>query len=72
MENKIDVIEINNSTVIESIAYNHAFELLEVKFINGNTCEYRDVPFEVVKKLKTAKSVGKFFNSHIKNTYEVM
>ena len=72
MENKIDVFEVKKSTVIESIAYHHAFELLEIKFISGNTCEYRDVPYSLFKKMKKAPSIGKFFNLFVKNTFEVL
>ena len=71
MENKIDVVEFENSSAISSIAYHYAFQVLEIKFVSGGTYEYRGVPASVVEEMKLATSAGQFFHTNIKNKYEI-
>jgi hypothetical protein len=58
-----------SSSTIQSIAHDPSTETLEVKFNNGSTYRYSDVPASVHSDLMDSSSVGKFLNSHIKGQY---
>lgn len=47
----------------------HEGTTLTVKFSNGGTYEYDGVPAEMLGKILTAESPGKFFHQHIKGQF---
>lgn len=63
--NHIDV----ESTVIHSIGYDEIERILEVRFHDGDTYRYLDVPPEVVYELLEAESKGEYFTTYIRDTY---
>lgn len=58
------------STVIENINYFPEKLILRVKFLTGLVYDYKNVPPNVFRSLKTASSKGRFLNFHIKGKYE--
>lgn len=58
------------STMIASVGYDKAEELLVVTFRNGKSYEYVGVPEDVFRDLTHAVSVGKAFNDLVKGVYE--
>lgn len=56
------------SSQIDSIAYS-TYKLF-VKFKNGTIYSYEGVPHHLYEQMKTAESVGKFLNQHIKGVYQ--
>ncbi len=59
-----------SSANLSSVGYNESTEILEVQFQNGSIYQYHGVPKETHGQLVNAKSVGSFFSSNIKNTFE--
>lgn len=59
----------STSNVIKSIDYDGATQTLRVVFNNGSIYKYHDVPDSVYQELKTAPSVGQYFNTHIREKY---
>ena len=59
-----------SSSNLSSVGYDDRTETLEVQFQNGSVFQYHDVPAETHKQLMQARSVGGFFHSNIKNTFE--
>lgn len=65
---------INNmvlSCEIEWIGYEHKRNMLQVEFIVGAIYQYENVPETVYQEFLTAPSHGRFFESNIKNKYQV-
>ncbi len=65
---------INNmvlSREIEWIGYEHKRSMLQVEFIVGAIYQYENVPETVYQEFLTAPSHGRFFESNIKNKYQV-
>ena len=65
---------INNmvlSREIEWIGYEHKRSMLQVEFIVGSIYQYENVPETVYQEFLTAPSHGRFFESNIKNKYQV-
>jgi hypothetical protein len=65
---------INNmvlSREIEWIGYEHKRNMLQVEFIIGSIYQYENVPETVYQEFLTAPSHGRFFESNIKNKYQV-
>ena len=65
---------INNmvlSREIEWIGYEHKRNMLQVEFIVGAIYQYENVPETVYQEFLTAPSHGRFFESNIKNKYQV-
>ena len=65
---------INNmvlSREIEWIGYEHKRNMLQVEFIVGSIYQYENVPETVYQQFLTATSHGRFFESNIKNKYQV-
>ncbi len=54
------------SSQIASIGHDAAKQTLAVRFTNGSTYEYGNVPVELHDRLMKAESVGKFFSAEIK------
>ncbi|HEY9709407.1 MAG TPA: lysine--tRNA ligase [Oculatellaceae cyanobacterium] len=59
----------STSHVIKSFDYDRATQTLRVVFNNGNIYKYHDVPDSVYQELKSAPSVGQYFNTHIREKY---
>ena len=59
----------STSHVIKSFDYDGATQTLRVVFNNGNIYKYHDVPDSVYQELKSAPSVGQYFNTHIREKY---
>lgn len=57
------------SSLIRSVGYVIADQLLEVQFHNGAIYHYRDVPEEVYTALRKAPSLGSYLNQHIRDQY---
>ena len=57
------------SSNIKAIGYHKKSKILEVEFNHGGIYCYSDVPGNAVEALFDADSVGKFFNTNIKNTF---
>ncbi len=58
------------SSNLSSVGYDESTETLEVQFQNGSVFQYHGVPKEIHGQLVNARSVGGFFSSNIKNTFE--
>jgi len=58
-----------NSSNLKSVGYDKLAKVLEVEFSHGGIYFYKDVPENAAKALVAAPSVGKFFSSNIKNTF---
>jgi KTSC domain len=61
--------EFVTSSNIRSVGYDSKSETLEIEFNNGTVYQYYNVPSPVFDELMMAPSVGKFFNSQIKNSF---
>ena len=59
----------NQSVAIKSFDYDKEKQILRVEFGSGSIYNYLDVPESVYKEMKDAPSVGRFFNSEIKDKY---
>jgi lysyl-tRNA synthetase class 2 len=57
------------SVVIQSFDYDKDDRVLRVGFNNGSIYKYHDVPEKVYQELKSAPSVGQYFNTHIREKY---
>ena len=57
------------SSYLESAGYDPGLILLEIKFKNGKTYRYTDVPEELFNQLCAADSCGKFFGQFIKGKF---
>jgi hypothetical protein len=57
------------SSVLLSIGFDSKNEVLEVEFISGAIYRYTDVPEKEYRDLMEAKSLGSYFNGHIKDDY---
>lgn len=68
---EIDILsEKLDSSNIEQADYDQYLNVLIVKFKAGYCYEYYGVPKETFKELVTAKSVGKFFQTNIRNKFD--
>ena len=59
----------NQSVVIKSFDYDKEKQVLRIEFNNGSIYNYLDVPETVYKDMKDTPSVGKYFNSDIKDKF---
>ena len=59
----------STSNVIRSFDYESSTQILRVEFNNGSIYKYHDVPEKVYQELKSAPSVGQYFNTHIREKY---
>ncbi len=60
-----------NSLAIRSLKYFTNKKLLMVKFNNDDNYGYKNVSWDTYISFKYADSIGKFFNSKIRNNYEL-
>jgi hypothetical protein len=59
------------STAIRAVGYQTEGQLLEVEFGSGQVYRYREVPATVFEALTKAPSRGGYFNSYIRDLYEL-
>lgn len=59
----------STSNVIRSFDYDSTTQILRVEFNSGSIYQYHDVPEKVYQELKSAPSVGQYFNTHIREKY---
>lgn len=59
-----------SSSVIKFLAYDSKKEALAIQFHSDSVWIYLGVSLEVYDELISAKSVGNYFNKHIRNMYE--
>ena len=57
------------SSSISDVEYEVGSKVMTVKFKNGRTYEYANVPREVFQELLTSDSKGRFFNQNIRDNY---
>jgi hypothetical protein len=70
--NKMNRIPIS-SKILKTIGYDSARLMLEVKFrITGKVYAFYDVTKEEFSRLISAKSIGNYFNAHIKRRFQFM
>ena len=67
---KYDFITVD-STAIQSMRYYKDQRNLLVKFQNDTNYLYKDVPVKMFQKLRNSYSIGKFFNKHIRNNFQL-
>lgn len=58
-----------DSSNIEAIGYDEVDRELYVRFLNGRTYVYSDVPAETYQELVQASSHGSYLNREIKGNY---
>ncbi|MBZ5568932.1 MAG: KTSC domain-containing protein [Acidobacteriia bacterium] len=58
-----------SSSNIASIGYDSDSGTLEVEFTNGKVYQYFNVPPDVAARLLAAPSIGRFFNSYVRETF---
>jgi hypothetical protein len=58
-----------SSSMIDAVGYDPAHHSLRVKFNNGATWQYDGVPPDVSASLESAGSIGKAFNSLVKDKF---
>jgi len=59
----------STSAAIQAYDYDEAKHVLRLEFADGSVYDYRDVPPEVFNGLKTAPSLGQFFNTSIRDRF---
>lgn len=59
------------SSNIAKVGYDIEKKVLAIQFESGKVYDYAKVPPEVVINFLFAESLGKFFNTEIKDKYEV-
>ena len=57
------------SSSLAAVGYDHANLVLEVQFKNGHVYRYFNVPYVVVEQLMNARSLGRHFNSNIRERF---
>jgi KTSC domain len=58
------------SSVLVSVGYDRKRRVLEVELVSGAVYQYLAVPPKDFMALLAAESVGRFYNKHIKATYD--
>ena len=58
------------STVIASMDYDAANQLLIIRFVSGLVYKYKAVPPDVFAALKSSFAKGSFLNQNIKGKYD--
>lgn len=64
-------VDFVKSSNIEAIGYDHKSRTLVVVFKNKTSYSYHPITQAGFEALRTAESVGKYFNEHIKNNQNV-
>jgi hypothetical protein len=61
----MDYIQVSSSN-ISAVAYDDETSTLGVRFLNGTEYHYSNVPPDVFEGLKSASSVGTYFDQNVK------
>ena len=64
----LQTVEVN-STAILTADYAYDDYKLQLKFVNGDSYEYKSVPNHVFEGLRSSPSKGKFINRYILRSY---
>lgn len=57
------------SAVVQNCDYDKDKQILRIEFNNGSVYLYRDFPLAIYQELKTAPSLGQYFNSYIRDKF---
>ena len=57
------------STNLSRIRYDENSNTLEIEFQGGRVYQYFDVPVQIFEGLRSADSLGQYFNTNIKGYY---
>lgn len=57
------------SSVISAIRYNSDTATLRIIFVSGMVYDYKNVPEDIYKEMKSSESKGAYLNLHIKGYY---
>lgn len=60
---------VEGSSNIAAIAYDANTQVLGIRFTNGRTYTYPDVPADVATQFRDSESKGKFFFANIRNKF---
>ena len=58
-----------DSSELRSVGYKMEAAVLEAEFHSGEGYHYFDVPAQLVVELLEAKSIGRYFNAHIRSKF---
>lgn len=58
-----------SSSSIAAVGYDETNQSVYIQFLNGSTYAYKGVPEHEFENLRTAPSVGSYFNRNYKNVY---
>lgn len=58
-----------SSSSIAALGYDAESETVYVEFLNGSTYAYKGVPEQEFENLRTAPSIGAYFNRNYKNAF---
>ena len=59
-----------NSSAISAIGYDPGSKRMRIKFTNGNTYDFCNVPEHVFNGLLKASSKGTYYTDHVKDRYQ--
>ena len=59
-----------DSSELRSVGYEMDAAVLEAEFHSGEVYDYFDVPAQLVVELLEAKSIGRYFNAHIRSKFK--
>lgn len=62
-------VDVDHSSVIDSIAYDEASKTLRISFRDTGDYLYFDVPAELFDRFHGADSAGSFFNEFVRGRY---
>lgn len=60
----------SDSTVLNAIGYDMDTKRLAIEFVTGTVFIYLDVDIKVYRGFLKAKSVGKYYNAHVRGQYQ--
>ena len=58
-----------HSSTIAAIGYDEERAILEIEFVAGTVYRFLGVSMDVFDTFRRARSLGRFFNEHIKDAY---
>jgi hypothetical protein len=61
--------QVVDSSSLRSIGYDRRTQTLEVEFKNGGIYQYGGVSAEVWNQLRRAASIGRFFQTHVRDRF---
>lgn len=64
----MDMIPVHSSA-IAAIGYDAAARLMKIRFVEGNTYDFCNVPAHVFDGLRASASKGRYYYEHIRDRY---